>query len=136
VSVLTADIPIVEHYAKNLRPYPVADGKTIYKGGLTFTASGEATDTSNSGANQFVGICFTAATETEICVVYASGDFRLSIVGVDQTSVGKAVYATDSNGATMTATNARYIGTCTKYDRSGVGWVAIDTQNRSQVDNT
>ena len=97
-------------------------------------ASGLATDDGASGANQFVGICKEGGTAGEKVEVYSSGCFKLAIASVAAATVGDAVYSDDSNGATTSSSNARYIGTCTEYVSSGIGYVEIDIQNTSQVD--
>lgn len=138
MTALTADALITARNPANLRPYTVASGKTIYTAAQVFVdaTSGLATDDGNSGANQFVGICKEGGTAGEEIEVYASGCFKMAITSVAQGSVGDAVYSDDSNGAVLSATNARYIGTCTEYVSSGIGYVEIDTQNTSQVDAT
>lgn len=136
MTALSADALITARDPGGLRPYTVASSKTIYTGAQVFVdaTSGLATDDGNSGANQFVGICKEGGTETEVIEVYSSGCFQVAIASVAAGSVGDAVYSDDSNGALLVATNARYIGTCTEYVSSGIGYVEIDTQNTSQVD--
>jgi len=136
MTALSANALITAQNPGNLRAYTVASAKTIYTGGQTFVdaTSGLATDDGNSGANQFVGICKEGGTAGEEIEVYSTGCFKIAIASVAAGSVGDPVYSDDSNGGVLAATNARYIGTCTKYESSGVGWCEIATQYSAQVD--
>ena len=136
MAALTENVLITVRDPGKRRAYTVAAGKTIYQGAQVFVdaTSGLATDDGNSGANQFVGICEEGGGAGETIEVYAEGCFKLPITSVAAGSVGDPIFSDDSNGATTSATNARYIGTCTEYVSSGIGWVEIDTQNRAQVD--
>lgn len=136
MTALTENVLITVRDPAKLRAYTVASGKTIYTGAQVFVdaTTGLATDDGDSGANQFVGICKEGGGAGETIEVYASGCFKLPIASVAAGSVGDPIFSDDSNGATITSTNARYIGTCTEYSATGIGWVEIDTQNRAQVD--
>lgn len=138
MAALTEDTLITARDPGKRRAYTVASGKTIYTGAQVFVdaTTGLATDDGNSGANQFVGICVEGGSAGETIEVYSVGCFKMAIASVAAGSVGDPIFSDDSNGATVTSTNARYIGTCTEYESSGIGWVEIDTQNRAQVDAT
>lgn len=133
---LTTNTLITARNPGNLRSYVVASGKTIYDGAQVFVdaATGLATDDGNSGANQFVGICKNGGGEGETIEVYTTGNFKMAIASLTQAGVGDAVFSDDSNGATLVATSARNIGTCTEFVSAGIGYVEINVQNRAQVD--
>jgi hypothetical protein len=116
---------------------PVKAATIIPHGRAVFidAATGLATNTSNSGANQFVGIAHeridnSAGANGDLdCEYWIRDRFELVGSGFAQTSVGKKAYLADNgDGLTLTSTDAALVGTITEYISATLVEVDIDTQ--------
>lgn len=82
--------------------------------------------------DKFLGFCLeqcdnsTGSAGDKKVHVRVRGRARLSVGSLAITDVGKAVYASDDNAFTLTASTNSYVGVVVRYISSGVGIVSFD----------
>ena len=112
--------------------YPVAATTHIYDGQLGFVdSSGNATGSTNSGANQFAGIAVqeydnSGGSAGDIdAEFHQSGAFLLTGSGFSASDVGSPVFAADSNTLTLTARGNVFVGEIIEYVSATQVWVKL-----------
>jgi len=93
---------------------PVAAGKTLYAGTLSFEAAGLASDVIAAGANRFCGLVVSEASDTVgegRVELRTNCDVLLSGSGFAAGDIGVACYASDNYTVTKTSTSNSVIGT-------------------------
>ena len=115
----------VDHYVdQQLRTVKVKGSTTVYKGAFVGLDSGGFARGLNA-ADPFVGIAFEEADNSagadgaKTLRVYTLGDFDHALSGAAQANVGDAVYASDDETLTFTATSNSYVGVCVDVPSSG-----------------
>lgn len=110
---------------------PMATATTIFEGAAVGMTSGYARPL--NAADQFVGfakekVVNAGANGAARIRVQDSGKVVLPISGAAITDIGKAVYASDDNAFTFTATSNSYIGRVVRFVSTGVVVVAFDAR--------
>lgn len=106
----------VDHYVdQELRAYPVAAAKKVFKGGFVgLSAAGFAQPLIAGDA--FVGIAYeeadnlAGANGAMFVRVYTVGDFSLTLAGATATSVGRPVFASADDTLSFRGSGNSYVG--------------------------
>ena len=137
MAVVTTDRPVTKRgLLEGLSAGPVKAGIILPHGRPVFVdePTGFLTNTSNAGANKFVGWCHErvdnsgGADGDKNCEYHIRDRFTYPFDAINQASVGKSVYAIDNDQLTMTAAGATLVGTLTEYISPTEGEVDIDFQ--------
>lgn len=131
MTTLAADSPRTYELG-TVNEIPVVANDIIYEGSAVGLSSGYARPLVAS--DTFVGFCEQTVDNTGGAAgaknvrVIASGLIQLAVTGVAAvTDVGAAVYASDDNTFTTTASTNTYIGAVRRFISSGVALVEFDT---------
>ncbi|MFQ6048081.1 MAG: capsid cement protein [Phycisphaerae bacterium] len=114
---LSANRDVDRYVDQELRSYLVAGGAHVYKGGFVgLDANGYAR--ALQAADQCVGLAYeecdnSAGSDGDKQVrVYTQGDFLHALSGAALTNIGGAVYASDDETLSFTATGNSLVGVC------------------------
>lgn len=131
MTTLATDTPRVYELG-TVNEIPVVANDIIYEGSAVGLSSGYARPL--VAADTFVGFCEQNVDNTGGAAgaknvrVIAKGLVQLAVSGVTAiTNVGDAVYASDDNAFTTTASTNTYVGAVRRFISSGVALVEFDT---------
>jgi len=115
----------VEHFVdQEIRRYPVAAGAQVFKGGFVGLDTNGYARPLNAG-DQCVGLAYEQADNSngidgeKHVRVYTQGDFLLTLAGATRANIGQAVYASDDETLTFTATANSLVGVCVDVPSNG-----------------
>ena len=114
---LTANREVNRYVDQELRSYPVKANTHVFKGGFVgLDANGYARPL--VAADTAVGLAYeemenaSATDGVKEVRVFTQGDFAHALSGALRTNIGDAVYASDDETLTFTATGNSLIGVC------------------------
>lgn len=126
----------VDHYVdQELRSYPVAAAKHVFKGALVgINASGFAQPLIAGDA--FAGVAYEetdnsgGANGARAVRVYTQGDFALTLAGITAASVGRPIFASADDTLQLRGTGNSYVGVAQDVPATGALILRIDPFRR------
>ncbi len=130
MAALTADRNVPSKGEGRIDSYPVKSNTTIYKGSLvSLDANGVALPSADTTLTHFIGVADEQVVNptggTKNIRVVSGRSFLMPTGTISATSPGLAVYVTDSATASLTDTNAIYVGQIETEVTTTSAWVFV-----------
>ena len=123
-------VNIVNEHLGYVIDLPMGASETIYKGGFVSLDAGDAYGAPLAAGEVFVGLALekvvsSASNGADTCKVLVGGMFQQAITSVAQADIGKAVYASDDQTLTLTATSNSSVGRIVNVPATGTAIIQM-----------